>query len=222
MNIERAHIEFLVLIDKQSSGQIAELPPEVIDLHLSVAQESFIKTRYGGNNIYKTGDESSQKRTEDLKKITTTVDVNTTKTENIYKVVLPDDYMIFRKARAFVSNTVCPVFLANKLNLVQHDDYSEVINDPFNKSCLLEPIFYFEDDQIYLESDGTFDIPKIRLTYIKYPKNVNIGTYGEDKVEFSLSEHTHREIITMAVTNAIEVIESSRVKTVQLPNSTIE
>jgi hypothetical protein len=226
MNIGEAHIEFLVGIDKQSSGQITELPAEVIDLHLSNAQESFIKTRYGGNNIYKTGNEYGQKRTEDLRKIIVTSEIASTKVvddygTHSYIVVLPDNYMIYDKAMAVVKKANCLPYLS-KVNLIQQDDYTEIVNDPFNKPYDLEPILYFEGDNIILESDGTFEIPKVKLTYFKYPQNVNVGTYGGDVVEFSLAQHTHREIIQTAIAMAIEIIQSDRVKTISVQGGLVE
>ncbi len=226
MNISEAHIEFLIGIDKQSSGQITELPAEVIDIHLSNAQESFIKTRYGGNNIYKTGGEFGQKRTEDLRSIVKTLEIASTKEVDgygtySYFVALPGDYMIYDKAMAVIQKTNCLPYLS-KVNLIQQDDYSEIVNDPFNKPCDIEPILYFEGENIILESDGTFDIPKIKLTYFKYPENVNVGTYGGDVVEFSLAKHTHREIIQIAIEMAIEIIQSDRVKTISIQKGLIE
>jgi len=51
---------------------------------------------------------------------------------------------------------------------------------------------------------------------------VNVGTYGQPVVEFDLPEHTHKEVVQLAVSIAVENIESQRINTIQQQLTTIE
>jgi hypothetical protein len=219
MTIDQAHIELEISVDKRATSQVPELPPEMKDYFLQTASEMFVKGRYGPNNIYKSGFEQIQKRTEDLKNLVVTW-TDDTVPDSIDSVdsdavvmPLPSDYWFWAKGRTYVDRTNCPSGWSRKIKLVSHDKVEMVRHDPHNKSIADEPIVYFEDGAIKILEGDKFSVTKFQLTYIRRPAKVNIGTYGSDKVEFDLSDHTHKEIVQMAADIIIENVESRRVQT---------
>jgi len=221
MEIARFHIEFSVFLDKRSTSQVPELPPESIDLYLNEAQERFVKTRYGGNNIYRTTAEETQKRTDDLKAILKTVELNLSldSLQEAYYLIFPEDYMFLARTRVH-STSPCSMW-SKKVKLVQHDDLEILKNDPFNKPIPEEALAYLEGDKLMFSSPSlVYD--KAQITYYKRPRLMNLGTYGEDLSECELSEHTHKEIIQIAVDIALENIESQRGQTIKQQLNSIE
>ena len=232
MLIEEAHIEFELTVDKRSTSQVPEFPPEVIDYFLNEAQDRFSKTRYSKNNLYQKSFEESQKRTEDLKALVVTEEVETTQVtyelnELQFPAVqvelrnLPQNYWFFLRGRTKVVRDGCPdIWVSPKL--VQQDDLETVLTDPFNRPTASDPIIYFENGNILIRTDNAFTVPAFKVTYIKEPRRVNVGTYGFPVQEFELSDHTHKEIVQLAADIAIENIESNRIQTIKQQLATIE
>lgn len=98
------------------------------------------------------------------------------------------------------------------VRMIQQNNFEIAIRDPFNKPTPSNPIMYFEEGDIYVCA-GEAKINDFLLTFIKKPSDICIGTYGNKPVqECELSEHTHKEIIQMAVTIALENLSSQRVQ----------
>jgi len=229
MLIDRFHIEFQLSLDKRDNSAVPELEPEVMDYFLNEAQDRFIKLRYGKNNIYKSGFEEIQKRTDDLKALVRTEIIPTTAVayeDGIYRLdidALPsgDLYMFYLRCRAEVEKENCAGKYVD-VNLVQQDKLNRALVDPFNRPSYGHPILYFEDRDIFIATDNTYSVPNAKLTYLKRPAQMNVGTYGQPRVECELSEYTHKEIVQLAVDIALENIESQRVQTTQLRTMTTE
>lgn len=221
MNIEQAHIEFQILLDKLATSQLPEFSPELIDYFLNTGSERFVNSRYGRTNIYQAGFEQIQKRTEDLKNLVvpyigdTVADSDMSVDSNAVMLTLPSDYRFWVRGRAYITRTNCSSVWAPGVKLVKQDKLEPIKVDPFNKSRPNKPIIYFEEGAIKILEGDSFNVTRFQLTYIKNPAKVNSGTYGGTKVEFDLSEHTHKEIIEMAVDIALENIESRRIQTIQ-------
>jgi hypothetical protein len=218
MTVAEAHIEFDITVDKRFTSQTPEFPPEVVDYFLREATDRYAKTHYGQNNVYQAGFEQVQKRTDDLNPLVKHATIPTTDVTYETNVVRADltlaiDYWFFLRARVEVNNSVCGTRIV-KPKKVQQDDLNTVQDDPFNKTIYNKPILYFEDGDIFVEHDSTFNALSVRLTYLRRPAQVNVGTYGEPVVEWDMPEHTHREIVQLAANIAIENFESpQRVQT---------
>lgn len=229
MDIARFHIELDVAVDKRDNSAVPELSPELKDYFLNEAQDRFVKQRYGKNNLYKAGFEEIQKRTEDLKSLVVTNNVNTTAVtyeDNTVRVdidTLPagQEYMFYLRCRALLTKDNCDDKLVG-VKLVQQDDLNRVLADPFNRPRYGWPVAYFEDRDIFVLSDGTFTIPSVRLTYLKRPAQMNLGTYGQPLVQCELSEYVHKEIVQLAADIILENIESNRIQTIKQQLASIE
>ena len=92
---------------------------------------------------------------------------------------------------------------------MQHDDYNKVIKDPFNKPTNDQVRRMFYQDKVELVTDGTFKINSYHLRYIKEPIDISLLS----SVNCELARHTHREIVDLSVSMALENIESKRYQT---------
>ena len=230
MLITDAHIEFEITLDKRSTSVAPEMPPEVIDYFINEAIARFVKTRYAKNNIYKAGFEETQKRTEDLRTLVST-EVQTTiavpyEDDNYVQVDIPGFtglYWFYLRMSAYVTKENCGSKY-QEVKLVQQDDLQRVLRDPFNKPVFDKPVAYFENGNILLVSDDSFTITQAKVTYLRAPAIVNVGTYGGTPavVEFDLPDHTHKEIVQLAADIAIENIESQRINTIKQQLATVE
>jgi hypothetical protein len=245
MTVKEMHREVKISLDKVDSASLPEISPSELDFYLNEAIHRFVKTRYGRNNIYKRGYEEIQKRTEDLKAIVKTRYVALSVHElysnaglNVYKANLStisdvvnnvrvldteSKYMFFSKAKVLITSNGCSKWV--KCELSQQDDFTAIAADPFNKALVYKPIVFFEDGNILIQSVEGCVVTDFLLTFIKIPTKVYLGTYPLPNVIFTgpvpeiacdLSEHTHKEIVQLAVTIILENIGSPRVQS-QIP-----
>ena len=243
MTAQEMHNEFKITLDKVDSQAYPEFLDGEIDFYLNEAQDRFIKTRYGRNNLYTAGFEEIQKRTDDLKNLVktrfceiTTVTGYQDIGDNVYRADLDtlfvdedqqtqsaDVYMLYLKASARScipggnpDGTDCCGW--HKVTLVQQDDLSSVPSDPFNRPKTDKPVIFFEDGDIFVWIGNGAVIDNFFVTFIKRPLQINLGTYGGSVQNSELSEYTHKEIVQMAVRIALENIESPRQQSQELLN----
>lgn len=227
MTVDEANLEFEVFLDKRSTSQVPEVPAEQVDLYLNEAISRFIKTRYGGNNLYRTSAEETQKRRDDLRTLLTTVELTPTlvaSEELTYAIGLPGvtDYMFLSRVRLQTQYKSCPAKWVGRVRLVQQDDLEVARVDPFNSSTSDFPIIYDEEGDIYALASEDFTITNAKVSYWKTPPKVKGSSYDGPAVEFTLPAHTHKEIVQIAVGIALETIESPRVQTIPQQLNNIE
>ena len=109
---------------------------------------------------------------------------------------------------------------------VQNDDIFTVLKDPFNTTKLTYPIYSMsgfsgtytdEQDneitlsvpQIEIYTDSTFFVDTVHIRYIRTPNDI-----AEDQ-DCQLANHTHQEIVNMAVDLLLESISDPRYKSHQ-------
>ena len=231
MTTVQLHREFKIALDKADSSAFPELRDVEIDIYLNTAQEKFIKTRYGLNNIYKQGFEQIQKRTDDLKGLVKTKFVGLNPS-NVYSLAginkvyecsltamyddklltIPssDTYMLFIKAMANTCIGTCCDW--EPISLIQQDDMGTISSDPFNNPSADDPKAFFENGNLFVWVSSDVTVSNAMVTFIKKPVSMNKGTYGGSVVNCELSEHTHREILQLAVQLALENLGSPRVQ----------
>ena len=98
---------------------------------------------------------------------------------------------------------------AHSCRMVQHDDIHTMVNDPFNKTKYSSPLTVMRGNNIDVYTDDLFIVDKIRLTYIRRPAVVNLPTNRS----CDLPEHTHEEIVKIAVASILEAISDPRYAT---------
>jgi hypothetical protein len=92
---------------------------------------------------------------------------------------------------------------------LQHDDYNKVISDPFNKPDKDQVMRLMLDGKVELLSNGKFQLKEYFCRYLKKPNAIDL----ENLIDCELAEHTHQEIVEIAVSLTLETIESRRYQT---------
>ena len=218
MTITESHYDFKLKYDRVDSLSKPDFNVAEIDWILNEAQIVYIKQKYGLNNTYKTGFEGIQKRSDDLKalhvkyplqpKLALTAIVAT----ELYELQLSTltyDYWFMTGGKVEVIIGTCTTEAT--LKFMQEDDRGEIQDDPFNNSHKHEILYNLAksitatgNGSIYLYPNG-LTLGEISVSYIKKPERVSTGTYAYiDNVTyteqgFELSEHTHSEIVDLAV-----------------------
>lgn len=208
MTIKDMHYDFKKKLNKVDSQQYRNLLIPEIDWVLNEAQKIFIDLVAEPRIRTYLGFEKSQKNIDDIRTIVIS-DYCSDVVNNM--VTLPENYMYFIKGRVLMSKENCnPVYATFKVR--EHDDEFEL--SPFDNSSYKwrEVNGLFVGSGIKLFDDGTFSNQEFCLSYIKKPQYIHNaedfknGTYklpsGEVLTGFmncELPEHTHREIVDIAV-----------------------
>lgn len=226
MDVATMHYEFKVGLDKVDSLSNPNLIPEEIDVFLNNAVERFISQRGYGNNVHRTGLEETQKRMDDLRNITLeaslTLDASTTANKpNGHFVSLPADYRHAIDEELEVTYLDCTDTSTTKrldVKPLTHGRYNSVIKDPFNKpdgESALRLVYEGDKFEIILSSEFNYATASYKLRYFREPATITYGTQYQTvttDVDCDLAPHTHKEIVKMAITEALGNIESQRVQ----------
>jgi len=92
---------------------------------------------------------------------------------------------------------------------VQQDDIYSLLDDPFNTTKWEQPLYTIRENRLDFYTNDIFIIPEVKLTYIRKPAEISLSL----QVSCELPEHSHREIVDMAVSSILETIADSRYKT---------
>jgi hypothetical protein len=102
--------------------------------------------------------------------------------------------------------------------MVQHDDIFSMISDPFNKTKYSSPLTVMRGNMIDIYSDDIYLTEKLRLTYLRTPATVSLA----QNIGCDLPEHTHQEVVTLAVSSILEAISDPRYQTHQMEMGNME
>lgn len=233
MVISEMHLQFKVGVDKTDSFNSANFQPEEIDLYLSDAQEQFVEQRAYGNNFKRMSLEETQKRVKDLQSITYNAVINPLAQQaankpNGYFVELPLDYRHAINEEVTLTYSSCNNSVTERVPVIAltHDRYNKTVNNPFSKPSIQKvyrlPYGRFngrEHFEIIIPPNTT--LVNYILRYIKNPDKINLAgriippavtPYGlfNPTDQGELSDEVYREIIRLAVRNALGDIESQR------------
>lgn len=214
MNVRGMHYDIKQKLNKVDSQQYRNLRVPEIDWKLNEAYEIFVKSVAEPRINNHLGFETSQRSIDDIRTIVvndfsiipTVIDSST------YYATLPDNYMFYVSADVVISKEGCENRTATCI-LRQHDDKHEL--SPFDKSSFewKEVNIRFYENGIKIFTDGTFQVEELKLNYIRkhaYIHNAQDflptgsytlpdGTVLTGSQDCELPEHTHREIVDIAV-----------------------
>ena len=91
----------------------------------------------------------------------------------------------------------------------QQDDIFRLLDDPFNTTNEKEPLTTMRNKNIDIYTSAIFITDSIKITYLRKPQIISLSL-GYD---CDLPEHTHQEIVAMAVSSILEEITDPRYKT---------
>lgn len=217
MTISEVHLAFKFGLDKIDSLNYPNFLPEEIDLLLNQAYKRWVKQRYGNTNIKRESFEETQKRTEDLKNIVKTA-VLTPQAYSIDNIdadsrfiVLPTDHWFNVQERVKLSYTCGSATIQEYVEVrpIQHVEFDKVFKDAFKQPDTTKVLRLMDNGKVEIIYASGTSIVEYRLRYLKQPITVSL-TSG---VTFETSEHTHQEIVDMAIQLALEDIESKRTPT---------
>jgi hypothetical protein len=203
-------------LDRQDNQQI-QLENKLI--YLNNAQDSWIKSKLNFNNIYKLGYEAFRKRIDDLQVLKVNdYKLVATKTDNTryigYKVNLTDisNYSFYVSAYAEVKADNCSSTVS--VDLIKE---GELEDKYFNENY--KPSFEWRyslatlgDNSLYVYTSNDFDVEKVSITYLRYPKRIDKEGYirldGSDSVnqDCELPYYAKNDIVDLAVKYAAQSI----------------
>jgi hypothetical protein len=217
MNIREMHYDFKKKFNKVDSQKNKNYLVPEIDWTLNEALEMYIKLVGHPRIPNGLGFDLPDVTMDDLRTIVKSQ--NITPVNNI--VILPSDYKYYARGRAKLTKDRCTV--QNAIVAIQQHD------DTFEESTFYSSSFewrevngVFNSDGLQLFTDGTFTINEVKLTYIRkhaYIHNAQdfgAGTYKHPSgqtlsgaVNCELPEHTHRQIVDIAVMLASAEVQTS-------------
>lgn len=214
MNIKEMHYDFKQKLNKIDSQQYRNLKVPEIDWKLNEAISLFVKIVAEPKYATKLGFETSQRVIDDIRTLVinskTLIAGGTTPLTAIFK--LPVDYQYYIGSDEVVLKSESCSVLADKVFVRQHDDNFQ--SSPFDRSNFLwrEVNIIFMSGGVKAYTSGEFTVESFKMNYIKHPASVNNsqsypgGEYKTLKgitlnsnVDCDLPEHTHREIVDLAV-----------------------
>ena len=226
MDIDSMHNEFKLLMDKADGGGSPSFLTSEIDRFLNAAIEKFVAKRAFGNNPRRTGFEEDQKRRDDLRNIVNNetlypgIHISTINKPNGVFVTLPRNYRHAINEEALV-RTLDSIGTEKRVSVktITHDRYNKIIEDPFNKpeKNTVYRLDYNNDRVELICGEGQV-IDNYYLRYLKNPAIVSKTT----GVNCDLAKHTHREIVRMAVLEALENTENPRYQSSKIELNEIE
>ena len=218
------YTKFMIEYDK--AGEATSYPSltkyEIATL-LDKAYLAIIAQKLVGNNIRKSGFESDVKAIEDLRPLVTTkriTDIVTAEDDAIknavqFKISSNLLYYITSKARyKIIQSDQSIIYPIDIVKLINHDQAQNFVSTSTNIPWIKNPVGYLENTIFtilfdnYLNSNQTFKtIDKLILTYIQTP--IKFVNDTDDKV-FELSDSMAEELINLAISFALETVESPR------------
>lgn len=239
MTISQMHDAFKLGLDKTESLQYPSFLSEEIDFWLNQAIRKFVKTRYSGLNFKQEGFEQSQKRIDDLRTLTREVTIACTgtgaKKPNGYVLVdgfsnasfTAEPYWLSLGEEVLISYTRTTVSTGGTATKrvgvvdITADNYRSKVDDPLSDHILhydeARPLRLFYNNTIEFITDGNYSVTYAYIRYIKQPAEVAYNTVSCD-----LAEHTHDEIVNMAVQLALENVEQPRLQSYTQGVNTME
>lgn len=206
---------------------------------INQAISKFAKTRYSGINFKREGFEQSQKRMDDLRTLVTTTRLVPTipsttppmgimyAKPNSYYVAFPNNYMFTLSEEVTISFTGLDDTVKSIRTGITEctlDTYTFKVDDPMESHVLhmeyARPLRLEEGINVWLVTDGNYTIQYYYLTYLKTPNTVFVN--GITSSSCDLPEHTHQEIVKLAVDMYLENSYDQRIKTYQGQVNTME
>ena len=92
---------------------------------------------------------------------------------------------------------------------VQHDDLYKVLGDPFNSTKSSAPLYTIQENFVDLYTNVKFVPVELIIKYLRFPHDMNLNR----GIGSELPQHTHDEIVEMAVKSILEALEQPRYQT---------
>lgn len=208
MTYEKIYQKFMIEYDKANiTSSYPSLTKYEIATILDKAYLALIGQKVTGNNIRRSTIESDVKSVSDIQPLITTVECTEVETTssitNRKKWNLPARFMYF------VASMISRSGVAVPMKLIPHESAEKFFKTDYNLPWVKIPVCYVEDNYLYSLEDveNNSDDSVVTVTYIKQPKEF---TTSQDTTEFECSDSMAEELISLAITFALENVESPR------------
>ena len=175
---------------------------------LDKAYLALIAQKITGNNVRRSGLETDTKSISDLQPLITSSSITLTPStmpSNEKHGALPTstNFLYFVSAYVKGSNS------SQVVTLVNHDVAKRFFVTSYNKPWIKTPVCYIQDGNIHVvyDPEDQSDVNTMELTFIKQPAKF---VDSQDNATFELNDSMAEELITLAITFALENIESQR------------
>lgn len=223
MTTKEFHLAFNIRLDKEDVIGYPSFTPEEIDFWLTQAVYRFVKQRYTGNDgTQSDGFQSTERIDEDLRNTIEAAYIKPDKVSDTkYKLTRPEDFWYSVGEDAYIVSSdrrwprdgggrplpklVDPLRATLLTSTGRKADYLSEFNLNANNA---RPVRTSIKDGIYYETDGTYSIDHIDLTYIRKPDVFNFRN-PNDEYKY-IPEHAHDEIVSIAIMLALNSVESDR------------
>jgi len=224
MTVQEMHYAVDQGLQKVASSVYDYFLAEEVDFWLNRAQERYIKQRlYGQTDPKGLGFEGNVKRMDDLRMLISvdyTDGVQPNSAVDFVNFDLPIDYMFLVNARVTFHVNHCGEQVdaqdpeaTRDLRIVEQDKVYQHQQNPFAKTRAEYPLAIVYDDEIRVYQDSEkFILKTLHMDYLRQPVDITLST----SVDCELAEHTHHEIVDLAVKSIIEAIESPRYQTTSI------
>ena len=214
------HTAFAQGLQRVNANAYDYFTSDEIDHWLNRAMERFIKDRaFISGDVKQIGFEGNQKRLDDIRTLVVqdyTDTFPTSTTPEWQQVDFPADYLYLVNLRADIYYSNCKAVTTasdEKVVPVRVVDNAEVYfmqQNPFAKSQLNTPLATVSESDIRVYQDAeSFILKGIYADYIRIPEDIDLSSLQDCE----LADHTHMEIVDIAVKNVLEAIESPRYQT---------
>ncbi len=211
MTIAQMHISWRERYDRSGNLSSADFDPEQIDFWLNLAQEAFVKNRYLPLNK---GFEQIEKRISDLEMLVEAQALNTTpgtfrRNSHIVDLTgLTYTHWFTTNEEVAYSYTDCngttvgtseSTYIRNGVTQCSEDTYPAMVENSFGDFILrgdyARPLRLRRQNQVEIITDGNYTIQRYYITYIRKPVAMDYA----NSVDCELKDHTHEEIVDLAV-----------------------
>lgn len=219
MTIKELHDLFYVEYDKANSiTTYPNFTHTEIDKWLNKALLVLISQKFTGYNSRKVGFEGDSKRVTDLQNIVTITDLNKiskySNIDNSCVYNLPTDYLFYIAGYLNIGNINFPT------EFIEHEYIKLFTQTSYNKPWIKKPKVAIENNKIIViyDSDVTYsNVSTLSLNYVKKPTVIKY-VEGDTTTKFEFNDMIGNEVVSLAITYALENIESNKINTVEILN----
>lgn len=217
IDITRLLYKIDLKLNKLSSNDHQNIPVEDKILALNEAQIRLIKRKVNPNNIYQLGFDAFRQRYEDLQNLVVPYEeLEVSKTQELYTSYQTD--LTQTKQKYFLPIDIitkgnkgnCKDRTINVSFIVKHSDLSVMMNNSD-----FQPSFAYQETLSVISSNklivytndpkGDFEIDKVLLSYLRYPREMDAEGYihfndeESTNIDCELPEHLEDELLALTV-----------------------
>lgn len=198
MKIETAYLKFVDLVGENSTNNNTAVDASRFIFLFNTSQNKFVEWVLN-------------KRNEDKIRYISNLLVESelqydSKTEVAHFFQKPEDFFDHSNLIVYASTKTCPTRKLDKVFEIKSDDVEEMLADEYNKPSFefSETFYHYTGKGLKIYTNSEFSIDKAKLTYYRYPVQVNISGYIN---EFNQNSQTvHPEFDDKVVDRILQVM----------------